>query len=111
MYSGGFWQAARMVEYLSWGKICRSLGTARGRFRHSTLVGFCALDNLVGISAYGPADCHKLRNVEATLAQLELGHERLPLPETLPKFHLRYAGFLPSLHQQFDHSQVEVGSK
>lgn len=75
------------------------------------MVSFCASNYVVWVSAYGSANSHELCNVEATFAQLKLRYERLPLAEPLPQLDLRNTGFLPSCHEQFDHSLVEVGTK
>lgn len=63
------------------------------------------------IGANRSRDCKELGNVQSPLAEFELGHECLALPETLPKFYLRDACVLPSLHEQFDHSLIEIRSK
>lgn len=77
----------------------------------SILGSFCASNYFVRISAYCSANCDKLRNVETTLTKLELRHERLALSETFPELYLRYTRVFASLHQQFDHSLVKVGTK
>ena len=71
----------------------------------------CRPNYLVRISAYCPAHDYELRNVEATLAEFEFRHEGLALTDALPQFSLRNTSVLASLHQQLDHSQVEVGTK
>lgn len=63
------------------------------------------------VSADCPTYRHELRNVEATLAQFKFRYERLTLSDPFPQLNLRYAGVLPSCHEQFDHSQIQVGSK
>ncbi len=75
------------------------------------LVGFCVSDYLIRVRAYGPADSHEFCNVESALTKLELRYERLTLPKALSKLDLRDADVLSSLHEQFDHSHVEVGTK
>lgn len=63
------------------------------------------------INSNRPANGDKLCDVKPPLAELEFRHERLTLPETLPKLHLRDAGVLASLHKQFNHSLIEIGAK
>ena len=75
------------------------------------VVGFRASDYVVWISAYCPANGDKFRNVEAAFAELEFRYECLPPAEALSKLHLGDSGVLPSLHEQFDHSLVEIRSK
>lgn len=63
------------------------------------------------VSADCPTDRHEFCDVEAAFPEFEFRYESLPLPETLPKFYLRYAGVLSGLHQQLNHAQIKVGAK
>lgn len=58
-----------------------------------------------------PTYSNELCDIESAFAKLELRHESLPLPEAFPKFDLRDARVLSSLHEQVDHSLVKVGTK
>jgi hypothetical protein len=64
-----------------------------------------------GVNAYRFANQYKLRHVQTPFSQFKLGHESLSLADPLTKFSLGDAGVLASLHQQLDHSLIEVGSK
>ena len=76
-----------------------------------SLLAFCGAHYRVRICPDGPTDNDELRHVESSFPEFEFRHESLTLPETFPEFHLRDAGVLPSLHEQFDHSLVEIRSK
>jgi hypothetical protein len=64
----------------------------------------------VWISAYSSANGDELRYVESSFAQLEFRHERLTLSETFPELYLCNARIFAGLHQQFNHSLVEIGT-
>lgn len=80
-------------------------------FGSSVSIPLCCFDYRVGISAYSPTDGHEFRNVESSFPKLEFRHKCLTLSEAFPKLYLRDAGVLASLHKQFDHSLIEVGTK
>lgn len=69
------------------------------------------LNDLAWVNTYCSADLNEFRDIESPFPKLELRYERLPLSEPFAKLHLGYARIFPSLHKQFDHSLIEVGSE
>lgn len=72
---------------------------------------FCSPNNIIGMSAYRPADGNKFGDIESAFAEFEFGHEGLPLPEPFTQFNLGNTGFLPRLDKKLDHSSVQIGTK